>query len=600
MGIILILLQIAGSGMTYEVPPTVLGTGGPDAYGYRWIDSDTTGGPTFTWIDISGIGTEVAGLADDNVVGPFQIGFDFPYYWYTVNSFYVGSNGYIAFGDNTLEAAPFPHIPVTAKPNNMLAAFLSDLDFTVATPHCYYWTNAALDTFIIAYHDVRFWNSPTSNNTFEIILTRADSAITYQYLEQTGLPSGGWGQGLAVGIEDIAGAVGLEYNWSQTPANNIIEDDLAIYFYPPDNSTYEVHDIAVMKQMNDISGAFFVYNDDPVDFWALVKNTGNQTESGFDVYCEVRNSTNQVVLSDTITLGTLAPGETDSLIFSPTWQTTSDGLYSMKVKALLSGDMVQPNDSIYSQFRVVTYPAELQYDVGYAHTGMAWNGPNSGYGAKFVPPRYPCKLNTARFDVNSTAAVPNVTVQILDDDGANGDPGTVIYETVVPITTIGWVDIDVSTQNILFFNGGFYIGCITDQASDPYFGMDTLFPSGRQSWEYTGSWAPYRDKDRDDVLIRAVVELGTGIEESELISNQNIVNITASPNPFNKLTAISVPADCQKLIVYDASGRLVTELTAQEGMAHWNGFDNKGRELQQGTYFAVTEKADIIKLILVK
>jgi hypothetical protein len=181
MALILMLLQITGSGMTYQAPPTILGTGGPDAYGYEWIDSDTTGGPTYNWIDISGIGTEVTGLADDNVVGSFSIGFDFPYYWYTVNSFYVGSNGYIAFGDNTLEAAPFPHIPVTAKPNNMLAAFMSDLDFTVGTPHCYYWTNAALDTFIIAYHDVRFWNSPTSNNTFEIILTRADSSITYQY-----------------------------------------------------------------------------------------------------------------------------------------------------------------------------------------------------------------------------------------------------------------------------------------------------------------------------------------------------------------------------------------------------------------------------------
>jgi hypothetical protein len=363
MGIILILLQITGSGMTFEVPPTIVGTGGPDAYGYRWIDSDTTGGPTYTWIDISGVGTEVAGLADDNVVGPFQIGFDFPYYWYTVNSFFVGSNGYIAFGDNTLEAAPFPHIPVTAKPNNMLAAFLSDLDFTVGTPHCYYWTNAALDTFIIAYHDVRFWNSPTSNNTFEIILTRADSTVTFQYNEQTGLPSGGWGQGLAVGIEDIAGAVGLEYNYAQTPGNNIIEDDLAIDFFPPDSSNYEVHDVAVMKQMNDISGAFFVYNDDPVNFWALIKNTGNQTESGFNVYCEIRNSTNQIMLSDTITIGTLAPGTTDSLVFSPTWSTTTNGLYSMKVKSLLSGDMVSPNDSIYSQFRVVTYPAELQYDI---------------------------------------------------------------------------------------------------------------------------------------------------------------------------------------------------------------------------------------------
>ncbi len=58
--------------------------------------------------------------------------------------------------------------------------------------------------------------------------------------------------------------------------------------------------------------------------------------------------------------------------------------------------------------------------------------------------------------------------------------------------------------------------------------------------------------------------------------------------------------NCSKLVVYDASGRLVTELKAAEGLAHWNGCDNAGRELHQGTYFAVTENADIIKLILVK
>jgi hypothetical protein len=585
-----------GIGTPYQ--PGILGTGGPDAYGYRWIDSDTTGGPTYSWIDISGVGTEVNGLADDNVVGPFSVGFDFPYYWYTVNSFYVGSNGYIAFDDNTLEAAPFPHIPSTVKPNNVLAAFMSDLDFTVGSAHCYYWTNAALDTFIIAYHDVRFWNSPSSNNTFEIILTRADSSITFQYLAQTGGPSGGWDQGLSVGIENIAGNIGLEYNYSQTPAQNQIVPDLAVRFYPPDSTTYEVHDIAVMKQMNDISGGFFVYNDAPVDFWAVIKNTGNQSEAGFNVYCEIRNSSNQVQFRDTISVSSINAGDTDSLVFTPSWSTTTDGLYNMKVKSLLSGDMVASNDSIYTEFRVVTYPAELQYDVGYAHTGMAWNGDNSGYGAKFVPPHYPSKLNMIRFNINSFVAMPNVTIQVLDDDGTNGDPGTVVYDTVQQIYASDWYDIDVSTENIIIADGAFYIGLITDQASDPYFGMDTLFPSGRQTWEYTGSWAPYRDRETDDVLIRAVVDFGTGVQE--VVMPGEIKSIQAAPNPFSRVTAITVPFYSRQLEVYDATGRNVGTLNAHDGIAYWNGCDMHGKPLHQGTYFAVTENNDIIKLILVR
>ncbi len=168
MALVLLFLQITGSGFTVTNSAAIRGAGGPDAYGYRWIDSDTVapGAPTYSWMDISTIGTQVAGLGDDNVIGPFDIGFDFPYYWYTVNSFFVGSNGYIAFGDNFLEAAPFPTMPSTVRPNNVLAPFMSDLDFSVGSPVCYYWTNTAQDTFVIAYHDVRFWNSPTSLNTF--------------------------------------------------------------------------------------------------------------------------------------------------------------------------------------------------------------------------------------------------------------------------------------------------------------------------------------------------------------------------------------------------------------------------------------------------
>ena len=602
MALVLLFLQITGSGFLASNPATIRGAGGPDAYGYRWIDSDTVaaGAPTYNWIDISSIGTQVAGLGDDNVVGPFSVGFDFPYYWYTVNSFFVGSNGYIAFGDNFLEAAPFPQMPSTVRPNNVLAPFMSDLDFSAGTPACYYWTNAAQDTFIIAYHDVQFWNSPTSLNTFEIILTRADSSITLQYHTQQGTPSGGYTDGLTVGIENNAGDIGLQYNHDQFPTYNAIHNDLAILFYPPDSTTYQVHDIGIAKIMNDNSGAFFLYNGDPVDFWGLIKNMGNQPEAGFDVYCEVRNQALQVVFADTISIASINPAETDSLVFTPSWSTTTDGLYRMKVKSLLS-DMVPDNDSLMLEFRVVTYPVELQQDGGTAQTGFAWNGVNSGYGMRFVPPVYPTQINMVRFNVNSLGtAVPTVTVQVLDDDGPGGTPGTVLYETTQLVSVApAWYDINTAAQNIVLYDGAFFIGCITNTASSPYFGMDTLPLASRQTWEFTGVWAPYRENETHDVLIRAVVDYGTGIEEYELLPGETGARVFATPNPFERVTAISVPLHQGTVHIFDAAGRRVRTLAADNGQALWDGMNDAQRKVSQGIYFGVAG-GEMVKLILLK
>ena len=97
-------------------------SGGPDAYGYTWKSQADTAqdAPNYNWIDISTIGTTVTGLGDDDFVGPLNIGFDFPYYWFTYNSLYIGSNGYVSFDPILIASSgtlAFPNIPTTNTEN---------------------------------------------------------------------------------------------------------------------------------------------------------------------------------------------------------------------------------------------------------------------------------------------------------------------------------------------------------------------------------------------------------------------------------------------------------------------------------------------------
>ena len=51
------------------------GSGGPDSFGYTYIDSHMLGGPVYDWIEISGTGTEILPDSDDDWVANINIGF---------------------------------------------------------------------------------------------------------------------------------------------------------------------------------------------------------------------------------------------------------------------------------------------------------------------------------------------------------------------------------------------------------------------------------------------------------------------------------------------------------------------------------------------
>ena len=163
------------------------GSGGPDAFGYKWIDSDSPQGPAFEWVDISTTGTEVttwtptgtyAGT-DEGYAGPFNLGFDFKFYGQSKNQIYFSSNGFLTFDLLTANAFTNATIPTASAPNNLISPFWDDMDGKT-TGKVYY--KAEADKFIVQYTNwLRYTGSGTVTYQAVLYKTRQNILLLQRY-----------------------------------------------------------------------------------------------------------------------------------------------------------------------------------------------------------------------------------------------------------------------------------------------------------------------------------------------------------------------------------------------------------------------------------
>jgi hypothetical protein len=111
--------------------------GGPDDFGYSWIDSEEPGGPDWSWTDISETGYQVEGLGDDEVAGPFELPFEFPYYGQGKFHYWISPNGAICFNDPFVSAVNHP-IPTNNDYADFIAWFWDDLKINPAITRVYF------------------------------------------------------------------------------------------------------------------------------------------------------------------------------------------------------------------------------------------------------------------------------------------------------------------------------------------------------------------------------------------------------------------------------------------------------------------------------
>ena len=111
--------------------------GGPDSYGYSWIDSDEPGGPDWAWTDISENGILIEGLGDDLVAGPYEMDINFKFYGETSTQFWISSNGCISFNDQEIPYAN-DSIPTNSDFTEFVAWFWDDLTIDTALTSVYF------------------------------------------------------------------------------------------------------------------------------------------------------------------------------------------------------------------------------------------------------------------------------------------------------------------------------------------------------------------------------------------------------------------------------------------------------------------------------
>jgi len=554
-------------------------SGGPDSYGYTWKTSSDPEGPVFEWIDITTTGTEVMGLKDDNSAPIVNMDLTFNYYWSEFDQIKMGSNGWLSFDDVSNVAHCFPSIPFSGRGNNILAPLMSDLNFDGSiNPAQLFYLNDGAGKFIVSYINVPFYTNDDpqfrGSNTFQVILDSNDNSITFNYLDvESGIysPNASCETECVIGIENITGTIGLEVAVQMIPENNT-----AIRFESPEMSTYVAKDISAAWNSTADNLAKFYMPDDEIPTIAGLKNTGNvEITSQLALLGRIRSNSGvsyQKIVN--IDAPAIPAGETVEIALPPL---TADGVdnvsgnYSFDLLAGLTGDIVSSNNQNVSEFSVVDISSEdgitLSYVRAETPTGQAalnGSGGNSGFAVYMEPPFYPATIKSVEMFVlgDPNNADDAFSIQIYDDDGTNGSPGTLIGLETVDGGTYNsdgeWIVKDLSFA-ITITSGGFYVTWVK-QGNVLAIGTETTAPFSRQTFELIGgAFSQYRSNETADMMIRTVLEnpFFVSVDNLELDKGVNVF-----PNPtYGVINIDNQLADdkISRVQVYNTLGQIILD-----------------------------------------
>ncbi len=194
------------------------GSGGPDDYGYLWIDSNEPEGPDYNWRDISMLGTLVTFTHNDVGTELMPIGFDFNFYGSKYSEFRINPNGWIGFGEDWTDYHNY-ELPRLNAPRPAIFGYWDDLDPLQGGDVYYYSTP---DSLIVLFDNViHYPGIYTGTYDFQMILY-ANGHILFQYRQVSGdLDTA------TIGIQNENASDALQVVYDAL----YVENELAVLFY---------------------------------------------------------------------------------------------------------------------------------------------------------------------------------------------------------------------------------------------------------------------------------------------------------------------------------------------------------------------------------
>ena len=444
------------------------GEGGPDMFGYKWIDNTVSSGdaPVYNWVDATSGDMLHFPTSQDDGYTNIELPSAFQYYGESYDSLFVSTNGFVSF--NTSYTLSYPGnsaIPTSDSPNALLAVLWDDMVLDTLTHPAYTYNDIANNRFVIEYDNAQFYSGEVDDTVdFEIILDYTDYSILYQYRNF----DANYQTDITVGIENAAGDDGLEYFYSSTLLSNPTDypyDGLAIKFYyiPPSV------DVGVVSIDSPVGN--FMPGDQTLT--ATLENLGDNSET-FDVLFEVTDASDVVIFSETVNT-TLAPG-TGQVSASNQWNAAA-GAYTVTVTTEHPDDGNSNNDSASSSHFVYDNLVDFEADNGHftGYGDWAWGAPTSGPNAAFSGIN--CWATNLDGDYTNTVSDLDVTLTL------NANAGMAIMQWYLTETNYdgGKVQVDDGSGfvNISPSRGYDLIG--SDYGCAP---GDSLFSgSNHQAWE---------------------------------------------------------------------------------------------------------------------